>query len=157
VTQRALLHLPGYDVIEAFALPLGGRRRVVVQPSIVQSSIVQSSIVTRGSRTARGDIHEVQTWVEQQVRDIPVGGDTVEVVVRKGPHGLCRTSVRPAVVHPSGRAAERPSDCAPVPMPDPATKAANTAIKHIKGTGRRYLESAGNRGQLRMRRKGGGA
>jgi len=36
----------------------------------------------------RGDLDPAHAWVKQRVRDIPAGGDVVEVVVRK-PRLVC--------------------------------------------------------------------
>ncbi len=68
-----VFNLPGYDVIEAVDLPLGGRRRVVVQAIDRDEGCPDCGAIST----------KVHAWVKQQVRDIPAGGDTVEVVVRK--------------------------------------------------------------------------
>jgi hypothetical protein len=54
-------------------LPLGGRRRVVVQAIDRDEGCRDCGVIST----------KVHAWVKQQVRDIPAGGDTVEVVVRK--------------------------------------------------------------------------
>lgn len=68
-----VFNLPGYDVIEAVDLPLGGRRRVVVQAIDRDEGCPDCGVIST----------KVHAWVKQQVRDIPAGGDTAEVVARK--------------------------------------------------------------------------
>jgi hypothetical protein len=71
-----IFNLPGYWVIEAVDLPLGGRR-VKVQPVDLDSGCPECGV---GSS-------RVHAWVRQRVRDIPHAG-RVEVVVRK-PRLVC--------------------------------------------------------------------
>jgi transposase len=71
-----IFNLPGYRVIEAVGLPLGGRR-VKVQPVDLDQGCPDCGVVSS----------RVHAWVMQRVRDIPHGG-RVEVVVRK-PRLVC--------------------------------------------------------------------
>src|SRR5215213_10307356 len=71
-----IFNLPGYRVIEAVDLPLGGRR-VKVQPVDLDQGCPECGVVSSG----------VHAWVMQRVRDIPHAG-WVEVVVRK-PRLMC--------------------------------------------------------------------
>jgi hypothetical protein len=71
-----IFNLPGYWVIEAVDLPLGGRR-VKVQPVDLDSGCPECGVVSS----------RVHAWVRQRVRDIPHAG-RVEVVVRK-PRLVC--------------------------------------------------------------------
>jgi transposase len=66
-----IFNLPGYRVIEAVDLPLGGRR-VKVQPVDLDQGCPECGVVSA----------RVHAWVTQRVRDIPHAGD-IEVVVRK--------------------------------------------------------------------------
>lgn len=75
-----IFNLPGYAVIDAADLPLGGRR-VVVQA-------VDQDEGCPGCGTVSTQVH---AWTRQRVRDIPAGGDPVEVVVRK-PRWVCAES-----------------------------------------------------------------
>jgi transposase len=72
-----VFNLPGYDVIDAVDLPLGGRR-VVVQAVERDEGCPDCGVIST----------RVHAWVKQRVRDIPAGGDVVEVVVRK-PRMVC--------------------------------------------------------------------
>jgi transposase len=72
-----IFNLPGYRVIDAVDLPLGGRRRVKVQPVDLDSGCPGCGVVST----------RVHAWVRQRVRDIPHAGQ-VEVVVRK-PRLVC--------------------------------------------------------------------
>ena len=69
--------LPGYDVVDAVDLPLGGRRVVV------QARARDEACPGCGVLSAR-----VHAWARQHVTDLPCGGDAVEVVVRK-PRMVC--------------------------------------------------------------------
>jgi transposase len=71
-----IFNLPGYRVIEAVDLPLGGRR-VKVQPVDLADGCPDCGVVSS----------RVHAWVTQRVRDIPHAG-RVEVVVRK-PRLVC--------------------------------------------------------------------
>jgi len=66
-----IFNLPGYRVVEAVDLPLGGRR-VKIQPVEVADGCPGCGVVSS----------RLHAWVEQRVRDIPHAGD-MEVVVRK--------------------------------------------------------------------------
>ena len=66
-----IFNLPGYRVVDAVDLPLGGRR-VKVQPADVADGCPDCGVVSA----------RVHAWTEQQVRDIPHAG-SVQVVVRK--------------------------------------------------------------------------
>ena len=71
-----IFNLPGYRVIDAVDLPLGGRR-VKIQPVGLAAGCPQCGVVS----------DHVHGWVKQRVRDIPHAGQ-VEVVVRK-PRLVC--------------------------------------------------------------------
>src|SRR5215203_1558494 len=71
-----IFNLPGYRVIEAVDMPLGGRR-VKVQPVDLDQGCPECGVVSS----------RVHAWVMQRVRDIPHTG-WVEVVVRK-PRLVC--------------------------------------------------------------------
>jgi transposase len=71
-----IFNLPGYRVIEAVYLPLGGRR-VKVQPVDLDQGCPECGVVSS----------RVHAWVTQRVRDVPYAG-RVEVVVRK-PRLVC--------------------------------------------------------------------
>ena len=71
-----IFNLPGYRVIDAVDLPLGGRR-VKVQPVDLEGGCPGCGVVSS----------RVHAWVEQRVRDVPYAGP-VEVVVRK-PRLVC--------------------------------------------------------------------
>jgi transposase len=73
-----IFNLPGYRVIDAVDLPLGGRR------VRVQAESGQGSCPDCGVASAR-----VHAWVQQRVKDIPAGGELVQVVVRK-PRLVCQ-------------------------------------------------------------------
>jgi transposase len=72
-----VFNLPGYDIIDAVDLLLGGRR-VVVQAVERDEGCPDCGVIST----------RVHAWVKQRVRDIPAGGDVVEVVVRK-PRMVC--------------------------------------------------------------------
>jgi len=71
-----IFNLPGYRVIEAVDLPLGGRR-VKVQPVDLDQGCPECGVVSS----------RMHAWVTQRVRDIPHAG-RVDVVVRK-PRLVC--------------------------------------------------------------------
>jgi transposase len=71
-----IFNLPGYRVLEAVDLPLGGRR-VKVQPVDLDQGCPECGVVSS----------RVHAWVMQRVRDVPHAG-RVEVVVRK-PRLVC--------------------------------------------------------------------
>ena len=71
-----IFNLPGYRVVDAVDLPLGGRR-VKVEPVEVEDGCPACGVVSS----------RVHAWVEQRVRDIPHAGQVV-VVVRK-PRLVC--------------------------------------------------------------------
>ena len=66
-----IFNLPGYRVVDAVDLRLGGRR-VKVEPVEVEDGCPACGVVSS----------RVHAWVEQRVRDVPHAGQ-VEVVVRK--------------------------------------------------------------------------
>ncbi len=66
-----IFNLPGYRVIDAVDLPLGGRR-VKVQPVDVSAGCPACEVVSS----------RVHAWSVQRIRDVPLAG-RVEVVVRK--------------------------------------------------------------------------
>ena len=72
-----IFNLPGYTVIDAIDLPLGGRR-VIVRADAQDEGCPGCGVVST----------RVHAWSSQRVKDIPVGGGLVEVVVRK-PRWLC--------------------------------------------------------------------
>lgn len=69
--------LPGYRVLDAVDLPLGGRR--------IRVTAVDRDEGCPGCGTVSSRVH---TWVEQRVKDIPFGTSELEVVVRK-PRLVC--------------------------------------------------------------------
>jgi len=71
-----IFNLPGYRVVDAVDLRLGGRR-VKVEPVEVEDGCPACGVVSS----------RVHAWVEQRVRDIPHAGQVV-VVVRK-PRLVC--------------------------------------------------------------------
>lgn len=72
-----IFNLPGYTVIDAVDLPLGGRR-VVVRAVAQDEGCPDCGVIST----------RVHAWTSQRVKDIPAGGDVVDVVVRK-PRWLC--------------------------------------------------------------------
>ena len=72
-----VFNLPGYDVVDAVDLPLGGRRVVV------QARDRDDACPVCGALSAR-----IHAWARQRVKDLSCGGDAVEVVVRK-PRMVC--------------------------------------------------------------------
>ncbi len=80
-----IFNLPGYRVIEAVDLPLGGRR-VRVQTESGEGFCPDCGV-------ASGRVH---AWVQQRVKDVPAGGDVVQVVVRK-PRLVCQQQGCPRV------------------------------------------------------------
>jgi hypothetical protein len=88
-----IFNLPGYRVIDAVDLPLGGRR-VKVQPVDLDDGCPECGVIS-------GRVH---AWVSQRVRDIGHAG-RVEVVVRK-PRLMCaRDWLSAAHVHPGDHSA----------------------------------------------------
>ena len=77
-----IFNLPGYQVIDAVDLPLGGRR-VKVQPVDLADGCPACGVVS----------HRVHAWSVQRVRDVPHAG-RVEVVVRK-PRLVCAEPLCP--------------------------------------------------------------
>ena len=67
-----IFNLPGYTVIDAADLPLGGRR-VVVRADAQDEGCPDCGVIST----------RVHAWASQRVKDIPAGGEVVEVVVRK--------------------------------------------------------------------------
>lgn len=102
-----IINLPGYDVIGAVGLPIGGRR-VVVQ--------------VRGQDEGCLDwvVSTLHSWTRQRAKDLPVGGTglegVVEVVVRK-PRWVCaeKSCGRRTVVQVTDQLRSGP-------LPDPATR-----------------------------------
>lgn len=78
-----IFNLPGYDVIEAVDLPCGGRR------VRVQAQRLEDGCPDCGVLSAR-----VHAWATQAVKDIPVGGAVVQVMVRK-PRLVCAETACP--------------------------------------------------------------
>jgi len=72
-----IFNLPGYRVIDAADLPLGGRR-VRVETEDRDDGCPDCGVIST----------RVHAWSEQRVKDIPTGGEFVEVVVRK-PRLVC--------------------------------------------------------------------
>jgi transposase len=72
-----IFNLPGYTVIDAVDLPLGGRR-IVVRAAARDEGCPDCGVIST----------RVHAWASQRVKDIPAGGEVVEVVVRK-PRWLC--------------------------------------------------------------------
>jgi len=73
-----IFNLPGYDVIDAVDLPLGGRRRVVVQAHDDEGFCPSCGVASS----------RVHAWTRQLVKDIDAGAAPVEVVIRK-PRWVC--------------------------------------------------------------------
>ena len=71
-----IFNLPGYRVVDAVDLPLGGRR-VMVQPVDLADGCPSCGVISV----------RVHAWIVQRVRDIPHAGQ-LEVVVRK-PRLVC--------------------------------------------------------------------
>ena len=72
-----IFNLPGYAVVDAVDLPLGGRR-VVVRAEAQDEGCPGCGVISR----------RVHAWTSQRVKDIPAGGELLEVVVRK-PRWVC--------------------------------------------------------------------
>jgi transposase len=72
-----IFNLPEYTVVDAIDLPCGGRR-VVIQALDRDEGCPDCGIVST----------RVHAWTRQRVKDIPAGGASVEVVVRK-PRWVC--------------------------------------------------------------------
>lgn len=72
-----IFNLPGYVVIDAVDLPLGGRR-VTVQAEDQDEGCPACGVIST----------RVHAWTAQRVKDIPAGGELLEVVVRK-PRWVC--------------------------------------------------------------------
>lgn len=72
-----IFNLPGCAVVDAVDLPLGGRR-VIVRADAQDEGCPECGVIST----------RVHAWVSQRVKDIPAGGEVVEVVVRK-PRWLC--------------------------------------------------------------------
>jgi transposase len=81
-----IFNLPGYRVIDAVDLPLGGRR-VKVQPVDLEDGCPECGVVSS----------RVHAWSVQRVRDVGHAG-RVGVVVGK-PRLACRAGLWPAHVH----------------------------------------------------------
>ena len=91
-----IFNLPGYRVVDAVDLPLGGRR-VRVQPVDLADGCPSCGVISA----------RVHAWIVQRVRDIPNAGQ-LEVVVRK-PRLVCAEPECPrANLHPSDRAVADP-------------------------------------------------
>lgn len=71
-----IFNLPGYRVVDAVDLPLGGRR-VRVQPVDLADGCPSCGVISA----------RVHAWIVQRVRDIPHAGQ-LEVMVRK-PRLVC--------------------------------------------------------------------
>lgn len=72
-----IFNLPGYSVIDAVDLPLGGRR-VIVRADTQDEGCPDCGVIST----------RVHAWASQRVKDIPAGGEVLEVVVKK-PRWLC--------------------------------------------------------------------
>lgn len=72
-----IFNLPGYTVLDAVDLPLGGRR-VVVRAEAQDEGCPGCGVIST----------RVHAWASQRVKDIPAGAEMLEVVVRK-PRFLC--------------------------------------------------------------------
>jgi transposase len=72
-----IFNLPGYCVIDAVDLPLGGRR-VTVQAEDQDEGCPGCGVLSS----------RVHAWTRQRVKDIPTGGELLECVVRK-PRWVC--------------------------------------------------------------------
>jgi transposase len=72
-----IFNLPGYTVIDAVDLPLGGRR-VVVRAEAQDEGCPDCGVIST----------RVHAWSSQRVKDIPAGGEGLEVIVRK-PRWVC--------------------------------------------------------------------
>jgi transposase len=72
-----IFNLPGYVVIDAVDLPLGGRR-VTVQAEDQDEGCPGCGVLSS----------RVHAWTRQRVKDIPAGGELLECVVRK-PRWVC--------------------------------------------------------------------
>jgi transposase len=72
-----IFNLPEYAVVDAIDLPCGGRRVVIQAMDRDEGCPDCGTVSTR-----------VHAWTRQRVKDIPAGGASVEVVVRK-PRWVC--------------------------------------------------------------------
>ena len=72
-----IFNLPGYRVVDAVDLPLGGRR-VVVRAVAQDEGCPDCGVIST----------RVHAWTRQRVKDIPAGDELVEVVVAK-PRWAC--------------------------------------------------------------------
>ena len=72
-----IFNLPGYSVIDAVDLPLGGRR-VIVRADTQDEGCPDCGVIST----------RIHAWASQRVKDIPAGGEVLEVVVKK-PRWLC--------------------------------------------------------------------
>src|SRR5689334_2861873 len=77
-----IFNLPGYRVVDAVDLPMGGRR-IKVQPVVLGDGCPACGVVS----------YRVHAWSAQRVRDVQHAG-RVEVVVRK-PRLVCAESLCP--------------------------------------------------------------
>ena len=121
-----IFNLPGYRVIDAVDLPLGGRR-VKVQPVDLESGCPACGVVSS----------RVHGWVVQRVRDVPHAG-RMEVVVRK-PRLVCAESAcrRRTFTHTSTQLPTR-SRC--------TTRLRTAALAAVIDSGRAVAEVAGESG-----------
>ena len=93
-----IFNLPGYTVLDAVDLPLGGRR-IIVRAGAQDEGCPDCGVIST----------RVHAWTSQRVKDIPAGVDVVEVVVRK-PRYLC---AEPACGRRTSRPRSPPSPMRP--------------------------------------------
>lgn len=67
-----IFNLPGYSVVDAVDLPLGGRR-VTLRADEQDEGCPDCGVISA----------RAHAWASQRVKDIPAGGELVEVVVKK--------------------------------------------------------------------------
>jgi transposase len=121
-----IFNLPGYRVIDAVDLPLGGRR-VKVEPTDLESGCPGCGVVSS----------RVHAWVVQRVRDVPHAG-RVEVLVRK-PRLVCAEPAcrRRTFTHTSSQLPVR-ARC--------TTRLRTAALAAVVDSGRAVAEVAGELG-----------
>ena len=77
-----IFNLPGYHVIDAIDLPLGGRR-VIVRADTIEAGCPECGVVSE----------RVHGWCRQRVKDVPHAGQAEVVVVK--PRLVCLERVCP--------------------------------------------------------------